>query len=237
MMERLRAGGHEITHDWVSIIMDRGEANPTDASVEERRAWADEDLAGVRAADAMVLLMPEGSGLGCFWEAGYAQALGIPMLVVGQASRTIFSAGAVCCADDMAAPLYCSPSILKPGRNAYPTNPLRVRIDDAPFRDMPGFVKYDSEKLRFDLLDPDFEEGIAEVLTLGAKKYSPDNWKRCPEPFERYYSALRRHIAAFAQGEPSDKETGLSHLLHAACCIQFLYHFELEGKLFEDDGG
>lgn len=89
-----------------------------------------------------------------------------------------------------------------------------------------SFTKHDAGKLRFDLIDPYFLEGLADVLTRGAAKYSPDNWKNCPAPFERYYSALQRHLTAYAKGEQHDAETGLSHLYHAACCLMFLAYFE-----------
>jgi hypothetical protein len=89
-----------------------------------------------------------------------------------------------------------------------------------------SFTKHDAGKLRFDLVDPYFLEGLADVLTRGAAKYSPDNWKNCPEPFQRYYAALQRHLTAYAKGERFDPETGLSHLYHAACCLMFLAYFE-----------
>ena len=38
--------------------------------------------------------------------------------------------------------------------------------------DFTGFVKFDDEKFRYELLDPLFLHGIAEVLTFGAKKYN-----------------------------------------------------------------
>ena len=88
------------------------------------------------------------------------------------------------------------------------------------------FTKHDAGKLRLDLIEPEFLEGLAAILTLGAAKYSAANWKQCPNPYERYYSALQRHLLAFAKDERTDKESGRSHLYHAACCLMFLAHFE-----------
>lgn len=93
------------------------------------------------------------------------------------------------------------------------------------------FIKNDAGKLRLDLLDPHFLEGMAAILTLGAAKYSPENWKNCTEPFQRYYAALQRHLLAFAKGERTDAESGKSHLYHAACCLMFLAHFERTGAM------
>lgn len=83
--------------------------------------------------------------------------------------------------------------------------------------------KDDSGKLRFDLIDPDFEEGLAGVLTHGAEKYGANNWQHVKEPRERYYAALRRHLAAWRKGETTDRDSGRAHLLHVACCVMFLY--------------
>jgi hypothetical protein len=93
------------------------------------------------------------------------------------------------------------------------------------------FTKHDAGKLRLDLISPEFLEGLGAILTLGAVKYSPKNWQNCTEPFERYYSALQRHLLAFARGERTDAESGRSHLYHAAACLMFLEHFERTGAL------
>lgn len=92
----------------------------------------------------------------------------------------------------------------------------------------PGFVKHDDGKLRFDLIEPKFLEGLAAVLTHGAVKYRPNNWKDCPGPYVRYYAALQRHLNAYAQGKTYDAESGFHHLYHAACCLMFLVYFDEE---------
>lgn len=89
-------------------------------------------------------------------------------------------------------------------------------------------TKHDYGKLRFDLLDPRSMEEFVKVLTFGAMKYSPDNW-RLVEP-ERYTAALGRHINAWRRGEAKDNETGIHHLAHAMCNIMFLLAKELENE-------
>jgi hypothetical protein len=75
--------------------------------------------------------------------------------------------------------------------------------------------KYDAGKLRYELITPEMEEALAEVLTYGAKKYSANSWQKV-EPFEdRYYGALRRHLQEWRKGEIIDPESGLPHLNHA----------------------
>ena len=66
---------------------------------------------------------------------------------------------------------------------------------------------------------------VVDVLTFGAAKYSDDNWKNV-EP-KRYTDALYRHLNAHHKGEANDAESGLPHLAHAACCVLFLLHHEV----------
>lgn len=64
--------------------------------------------------------------------------------------------------------------------------------------------------------------GIAEVLTFGARKYKPNNWRKC-EDCSRYLAAMWRHIFAFVNGEDTDPETGLHHMYHAMTNMVFMY--------------
>jgi len=90
-------------------------------------------------------------------------------------------------------------------------------------------VKFDGDKLRYDLSPVEVEEELAKVLTYGAKKYSANSWQKV-EPFnDRYYAALRRHISEWRKGETIDPESGLHHLSHALCCVAFLLSRELRG--------
>lgn len=83
------------------------------------------------------------------------------------------------------------------------------------------FLKFDAEKLRYDLVPPSAVKALAEVLTFGARKYKPNNWKNCQDP-ERYLAALMRHIEAYRAGEELDTDSGLPHLAHAMTNLSFL---------------
>ncbi len=97
------APGIELTHDWVAVIEKRGEANPV-ATFHERASWAGDDLSGVREADLLWVLMPPGQSDGCFWEAGYADALGKEVVISGvNHERTIFTARGCCFEHDESA--------------------------------------------------------------------------------------------------------------------------------------
>lgn len=93
--------------------------------------------------------------------------------------------------------------------------------------DGPG-IKFDQEKLKWDLLPFRPIEGIVKVLTFGAGKYGPWNWIKVENWRDRYFAAAMRHLVAYRTGEQlNDNESGLSHLSHALCCLVFLAEMEL----------
>jgi hypothetical protein len=66
--------------------------------------------------------------------------------------------------------------------------------------------------------------GIAEVMDMGAKKYSRDNWMKCDyDERYRYLDAFYRHAYAMQMGEVLDQESGKPHAAHAACCLAMLH--------------
>ncbi len=88
----------------------------------------------------------------------------------------------------------------------------------------PG-IKFDGDKPRMDLLDPWALEGLAQVLTFGAKKYAAHNWRNGIS-YSRLVAALSRHLSAMQRGESIDPESGLPHIDHLGCCWMFLSNFD-----------
>lgn len=82
-------------------------------------------------------------------------------------------------------------------------------------------MKYDTDKLPLDLLDPLALNELAQVLAFGAKKYNAHNW-RGGITYSRLIAALLRHTFALLQGEDIDPESGLPHIDHIGCCWMFL---------------
>lgn len=83
-------------------------------------------------------------------------------------------------------------------------------------------TKHDAEKSRYDLVPWGAMESVVRVLTYGARKYEPDNWKHIDSPRARYIAAGLRHLAARARGELIDQESGEPHAAHAVCSLLFL---------------
>lgn len=94
-------------------------------------------------------------------------------------------------------------------------------------------TKDDADKVPYDLLSPEFLEGISKVLAYGAKKYEPYNWAKGIK-YSRVFAALMRHLWAFHRGETNDKETNMPHLWHAGCCLMFLTHYEAKRRKYRE---
>jgi len=92
--------------------------------------------------------------------------------------------------------------------------------------------KFDNEKIAYELVPVGSIEGLAKILTYGAVKYTPNNWRNV-RPINRYYGALLRHVEAVRKGEWLDQESGMPHLHHALCNVVFLSEL-LDGKTKEE---
>ena len=90
-----------------------------------------------------------------------------------------------------------------------------------------GGRKFDGGKIRYGLLPPLALKATADVLTFGAEKYEPNNWKHVPDSINRYFDAAQRHIWAYQEGEAIDLDSGKHHLAHAICCLMFLYEHDI----------
>ncbi len=104
-------------------------------------------------------------------------------------------------------------------------------------------IKHDSNKIRFDLIPPEFLFALAQVLTNGAEKYADRNWEK-GMAWGKVFGACMRHLWCWWGGKQKtninfafgdlDSEWQFSHLWHAACCICFLVCYE-ERKVGTDD--
>ena len=93
--------------------------------------------------------------------------------------------------------------------------------------------KKDEDKLRFDLILPEFEEAMAQVLTHGAKKYEANNWQKVADAKARYTGALQRHLNQYRKGYMYDLDSDCNNLAQVAVNAMFLYWFEHQPQLTE----
>ena len=96
-----------------------------------------------------------------------------------------------------------------------------IKDNGMTYKVVEDFMKWDKDKLKYNLVPPFALKELAKVLTYGAKKYKPNNWRKINNP-DRYIDALYRHLEAWRAGEEIDKESGLLHLSHALTNIVFL---------------
>lgn len=66
------------------------------------------------------------------------------------------------------------------------------------------------------------EREIAEVLTFGARKYKPNNWRKCADT-GRYLAACFRHLADWEAKGEVDEESGMKHRAHLATNLMYLF--------------
>jgi len=106
-----------------------------------------------------------------------------------------------------------------------------------------GGMKFDGDKLRWDLMPWVGLAEVAKVLTFGANKYEDNNWRKVPDHRRRYFAASMRHLMPWfisvlygenhPEAEVNDKETHLHHLAAFAVNALFLLEQELVPK-FKD---
>lgn len=112
-----------------------------------------------------------------------------------------------------------------PGEWVYP--------DPECFKLLPNEVgiKYDSDKLKFDLIPPECEAMIAAVLTIGSLKYADNNWMQIEEIQKRYFNAECRHMNAKRLKEIFDPESGLPHSAHAIVSLIFVLWEDIKDNI------
>lgn len=99
--------------------------------------------------------------------------------------------------------------------------------------------KADNGKARFGLIPPQFLKALAELFTIGAKKYSDWNWFLGMN-YSRVYDAMQRHSNAWWNGEQNDPIDGQNHMISVAwgACVLYIYDIMPEKfKGFDDRMG
>lgn len=76
-------------------------------------------------------------------------------------------------------------------------------------------LRYDSGKVRHDLLPAHALNELAKVYTMGAKKYADNNWRKGMK-WSRVLGSLKRHLNYIENGQDYDEESKLLHAAHVA---------------------
>jgi hypothetical protein len=94
-----------------------------------------------------------------------------------------------------------------------------------------GGTRADRGKARVDLIPPEVLIELGKLYEHGAKKYTPDNWRRGMD-YSRMYGSLMRHLLKFWSGEAMDEE-GFHHLDAVIWGAVGLRYFELHPDAYE----
>ena len=96
-----------------------------------------------------------------------------------------------------------------------------------------GGRKDDADKLRYDLIPAYPLARLAEVYTIGSRKYSDENWRKGIS-YKRIFGAMMRHAWAWMAGQTLDPNDGQHHLASVAWCAFALMEYEFTHKEFDD---
>ncbi len=98
-----------------------------------------------------------------------------------------------------------------------------------------GAQKEVLDKPRYDLIPPEAMQALAEIYSLGAKKYSDRNWEK-GIPFSVCIGAAKRHLAKFELGEMDNvDDNGYEHVGHAMWWLVALTTFIRRKRLDLND--
>jgi len=102
-------------------------------------------------------------------------------------------------------------------------------------------LRFNTNKARYDLIEPFALEELVKVFTRGANKYADRNWEKGMK-WSTMLASMKRHVAAFENGEDFDfdpncetcktgncvNHTGLYHMAHAAWnCMALVSYYKM----------
>lgn len=91
-------------------------------------------------------------------------------------------------------------------------------------------LRYNTGKIRYELIPTHLLADTARVLEFGANKYHAWNWAR-GIGYSSVIGCIKRHLAAIERGEDIDPESGFRHTGHLICNLLFLEHYmNMKGK-------
>jgi len=102
-------------------------------------------------------------------------------------------------------------------------------------RAMAGATKHDSTKVKLEFLPYDALEEVTRAIESGNTAYGARDWERGMS-YSRLFGAACRHLCVewWQKRSRSDRDSGRSHLAHAAACILMLLAYELR-RIGTDD--
>jgi hypothetical protein len=94
-------------------------------------------------------------------------------------------------------------------------------------------LRYNSDKLRYDLIPPLANREYAKVWTQALGKYPEGNWEK-GMPWTEVIASAMRHLEAIRLGEDIDAESGLLHAAHLQCNAAMLTEYYFTKQDFDN---
>jgi hypothetical protein len=94
-------------------------------------------------------------------------------------------------------------------------------------------LRYNSDKLRYDLIPPLANRECAKVWTESLGKYPENNWEK-GMPWTEVIASAMRHLEAIRMGDDIDSESGLLHAAHLQCNAQMLTEYYFTKQDFDN---
>ena len=89
-------------------------------------------------------------------------------------------------------------------------------------------------KVPLDLLEPAADREIALAMAFGAAKYGIRNYVETPINARVYVAAIRRHVAAWLEGEEVAEDSGVHHLAHIGANVHVAMAAMKAGTFIDD---
>ena len=94
-------------------------------------------------------------------------------------------------------------------------------------------LRYNSDKLRYDLIPPLANREYAKIWTQALGKYPEGNWEK-GMPWTEVIASAMRHLEAIRLGEDVDSESGLLHAAHLQANAAMLTEYYFTKKDFDN---
>lgn len=101
-------------------------------------------------------------------------------------------------------------------------------------RDANPKTVFGAQKADLSLIPPAAEYHMTCALENGRDKYGPFNWRHNDVPVMTYVAAIKRHLAAFVDGENFSQDAGVHHFGHIMASAAIVIDAIEGGQLIDD---
>lgn len=99
-----------------------------------------------------------------------------------------------------------------------------MAVGDVTSNEVGSGARYNSGKVRYELIPTHLLESTARVLDYGTMKYAEWNWAKGMD-YSVPIGCMKRHLAAIERGEDIDPESGERHIGHVIANALMLEHY------------